>query len=153
MDTATVRVTLSTRDRLRELARRLEKSMQAVLGEAVEVYRKHALPELTSSPSPSLAPESSTFTGDPNVLAYESLDDDFLRRNAGKLAGFCDGRLVALSADRAELFEALAQEHPEEPCLVKELTVGEPRVVRFRRPRRMSRTPIRSSAKPPPAPG
>ena len=153
MDTATVRVTVSTRNRLRELAQRLEKSMQTVVEEAVEMYRRHALSEPTLSSTLPLASGSSEFAGDRNVLAYESLDDNYVRQHAGKLAAFCEGRLVALSADRKEFFETLEREHPEEPCLVKELAMGEPRVVRFRRPRRISKTPIRGSAKRPPARG
>jgi hypothetical protein len=84
-------------------------------------------------------PESLELSGDPNVVAFESLDSDYIRRNAGKTAAFCRGKLVALSASRTELFEILARDHPEEACLVKELTPGPSRVVHFRRPMRISR--------------
>lgn len=139
MSTATVRVTLHTRDALRDLAEHLDKSMQAVLAEAVESYRQRVLKRPTGAKA-SPDPESLELSGDPNVVAFESLDDDYIRRNAGKTAAFCRGKLVALSASRAELFEILARDHANEPCLVKELTPGPPRVAHFRRPMRISRS-------------
>ncbi len=40
MTTATVRITTSTREQLRELAEQTGKSMQALMGEAVAAYRR-----------------------------------------------------------------------------------------------------------------
>jgi hypothetical protein len=139
MSTASIRVTPHTRDALRELAEHLDKSMQAVLTEAVEAYRQRVLPRPTTGAKAKAIPdrESLELSGDPNVVAFESLDSDYIRRNAGKTAAFCRGKLVALSASRTELFEILDRDHPEEPCLVTELSPGPPRIVHFRRPMRI----------------
>ncbi len=147
MTTATVRVSIPTRNLLRQLAKGLGKSMREVVEEAIEAYRR---PEPDAGSKLGLT-ASESLAEDPNVLAFQALDEDFLDRNAGRFIAFCHGEAVAVCADRAELFKILAREHPDEPCLIKELTVGKPRVVRFRRPRRITRT-NRFGAKRPPAP-
>lgn len=139
MSTATVRVTLTTRDVLRELAKRLDKSVQTVLEEAVEAYRDRLLASPRDRSESSRAAEELDLSKDPNVVAFESLSSEDVRRDAGKVAAFCHGKLVALSSSRTELFEILARDHPEEPCLVKELAPGPQRVVQFRRPRRIAK--------------
>jgi len=113
--------------------------MQAVLTEAVEAYRQRVQPATGAKASAIPDPESLELSGDPNVVAFESLDSDYIRRNAGKTAAFCRGKLVALAASRTELFEILDRDHSEESCLIKELSPGPPRVVHLRRPMRISR--------------
>jgi hypothetical protein len=52
MTTATVRITTSTREQLRELAEQTGKSMQALMGEAVAAYRRR-LPGKSHPPATS----------------------------------------------------------------------------------------------------
>lgn len=149
MPTATVRIGTPARDRLRALSRRLGKSMREVLEEAVEAYRRIKL----ESDRKRGTAHSESLAQDPNVLAYQALDDDFLKDNAGRWVAFCDGDVVAIREDRESLFASLRQSHPVESCLIQELTPGKPRTVHFRRPRRMKKTVARSIASRPAPPG
>ena len=45
MSSATVRISLSTRDQLRDLSTHIGKSMQAVIEEAIDLYRRHCFLE------------------------------------------------------------------------------------------------------------
>ncbi len=146
MTTATVRITTSTREQLRELAEQTGKSMQALIGEAVAAYRRR-LPGQKVRPSASQADRVAPRAGmddelqdDPNPQAYKRLGRAFLEENEGKYAAFCDGTLVAVSADKATLFGRIREEYPAQPCLVVKVATQE-RVVRFRRPQRPGRTP------------
>ncbi len=142
METATLQISSSTHAQLRELAAQTGQSIQTLVEEAIASYRRLGLSkkakaqsrEETSTSQPVLVPDE--LAEDPNILAYKALDKAFLQENAGKFAAFCHGTLVALSSDRAELFELVRREHPDAPCLVKKLATEE-RVVRFRRPRRI----------------
>ncbi len=146
MTTATIRITPSTRDQLRKLAKETGKSMQALLDEAVAMYRSRlAAPKvepagLRASVEDSRAPAGTQdeLAEDLNTLAYKRLDRSFLTANEGKYAAFCDGVLVGTAADKATLLARMRSNHPAEPCLIVKVSKQE-RVVRLRRPRRMTR--------------
>lgn len=145
MTTATVRITTSTREQLRELAKQTGKSMQALIGEAVVAYRQW-LPgqkvQLSASQADRVAPradmDDDELRNDPNTLAYKRLGRAFLEKNEGKYAAFRAGTLVAIAADKATLFDRIREEHPAQSCLVVKVATQE-RIVRFRRPRRVSK--------------
>lgn len=149
MSTATIHVSRSTSDLLQELARQLGKSVQAVLQEAVEAYRQRSLPGSGVPAQPSVPAHEAPLLTDPNFLAFRALEHDFVAQHEGQFAGFCGGRLVALTAQKQELMEILAREHPDDPCLVQELRGGGLRTARFRRPRRMSRISHDAADEPP----
>ena len=146
MTTATVRITPPTRDQLRELAKQTGKSVQALLEEAVAVYRgRLAAPKMTpeglrgsTEDSAARAFTQDELADDPNALAYKNLGRSFLAKNEGKYAAFCGGELVATSADKATVLARLRKEHPTQPSLVVKVE-EQARVARFRRPRRMTR--------------
>lgn len=142
MTTATVRITPSTREQLRELAELTGKSMQALMEEAVAAYRRRMpgleerTPASTADRGAPRANRDDELSDDPNALAYKRLGKAFLEENEGKYAAFCDGALVATSDDKATLFGRIRNEHPAQPCLVVKVAT---QVVRFRQPRRMSK--------------
>lgn len=140
MTTATVRISTSTYEQLRELAAQTGRSMQSLMEEAISVYRRRLSKRVVNE---TLSQEMSAQTeivdevaNDPNVIAYENLDAEFLRKNAGKYAAICKGHLVALGPDRAELLRTVRRGHPGEPFLVKKVSTKQ-RVAYFRRPRRV----------------
>ncbi len=75
---------------------------------------------------------------DPNALAYKRLGKTFLEEHEGEYSAFSNGSLVGTSTDKAALLARMRKEHPAEPCLVVRIAKQE-RVVRFRRPRRMTK--------------
>jgi predicted transcriptional regulator len=140
--TATVRISTSSYEQLRELAAQTGQSMQSLMEEAISVYRrrlsKKALKEGSSTETSTRQVDivSDELVDDPNVVAYEKLDAQFLRENAGKYAAICGGKLVALGPDRAKLLKIVREEHPGESCLVKKVSQQQ-RVAYFRRPWRV----------------
>ena len=143
MTTATVRINISTRNELRELARQTGKSMQALLEEAVVAYRRRRASG-EEAPIAEAVPKSGRGVGldeladDRNALAYQRLGVAFRDKNEGKYAAFCEGRLLAISADRGELLRLHRAKYPGQPCFVVRVTRQE-KVARFRRPRRISK--------------
>ncbi len=131
MSTATVRITTSTHDQLRELADQTGKTMQALVGEAVATYRRLIPGQGTgvqASKAGKAAPHTAMedeLSGDPNALACRSLGKAFLEENEGKYAAFRDGVLVATAIDKAALFGRLQKEQPDQSCLVVKVASAE----------------------------
>ena len=142
MTTATIRISTSSYEQLRELAAQTGQSMQSLMEEAISVYRGRFFKKVfNEGSSPEISARqtevvSDELADDPNVIAYENLDAEFLRENAGKYAAICNGHLVAVGPDRAELLKVVRSGHPGEPFLVKKISAKQ-RVAHFRRPRRV----------------
>lgn len=143
MTTATVRINISTRNELRELARQTGKSMQALLEEAVVAYRRRRTfgkeaPGTEAASKSGREVRLDELADDRNALAYQKLGAAFREENEGKYAAFCQGHLLAVSADRIELLRLHRARYPGKPCFVVRVARQE-KVARFRRPRRISR--------------
>ncbi len=87
MATATVRITNSTREELRELAEQTGKSMQALMGEAVELYRRRVPGAVGRRSETVLNQESLEASAELYTEAY-SEDEDLQSMTDSALSGW-----------------------------------------------------------------
>jgi ActR/RegA family two-component response regulator len=78
-------------------------------------------------------------SSDPNVEAFVALDSDTKQQLNGQYAAFWKGKFVGADSDRDRLIKKVYQETRDLDMLVQKVE-PDPRVVRFRRPRRISST-------------
>lgn len=122
MQSATVHISTSTHDELRDLASRLGRPMRIILEEAFALYRGRFEPAVSESSS---ATASDELDDDPNVIAFENLDRSFREEHLGEYVAICEGEIVGIAPEKEEVLDIIESIATSQSCFIKQIVSQE----------------------------